>query len=87
MEHAFSYPHTKKSQFVWNHEKVDAKLAEVSQALGYLHGRLSMIGFDEQLKATAESVTQDIVCSSEIEGVTLNPKSVCSSVARRLGVR
>ena len=74
------------TQFVWNHEKVDAKLAEVSQALGYLHGRLSLIGFDEQLKATAESVTQDIVSSSEIEGVTLNTNSVRSSVARRLGV-
>ena len=30
--------------------------------------------------------SQDIVCSSEIEGVTLNTNSVRSSVARRLGV-
>jgi len=74
------------TQFSWDHDKVDARLAEVSQALGYLHGRLSMIGFDEQLKATAESVTQDIVSSSEIEGVSLNTRSVRSSVARRLGV-
>lgn len=74
------------TQFVWDHDVVDAKLAEVSQALGYMRGRLSMVGFDEQLKATAESVTQDIVSSSEIEGVTLNTRSVRSSVARRLGV-
>ncbi len=74
------------TQFVWDHSKVDVKLAEVSQALGYLRGRLSTIGFDEQLKATAESVTQDIVSSSEIEGITLNTNSVRSSVARRLGV-
>ena len=74
------------TQFVWDHDVVDAKLAEVSQALGYMRGRLSMVGFDEQLKATAESVTQDIVSSSEIEGVTLNTQSVRSSVARRLGV-
>jgi Fic family protein len=74
------------TQFAWDHDKIDAKLAEVSQALGYMHGRLSMIGFNEQLKATAESVTQDIVSSSEIEGVTLNTRSVRSSVARRLGV-
>ena len=74
------------TQFAWNHDIVDAKLAEVSQALGYMRGRLSMVGFDEQLKATAESVTQDIVSSSEIEGVTLNTRSVRSSVARRLGV-
>lgn len=74
------------TQFAWDHSKVDVKLAEVSQALGYLRGRLSTIGFDEQLKATAESVTQDIVSSSEIEGITLNTNSVRSSVARRLGV-
>ena len=74
------------TQFAWDHDKVDAKLAEVSQALGYMRGRLSMVGFDEQLKATTESVTQDIVSSSEIEGVTLNTRSVRSSVARRLGV-
>ena len=74
------------TQFAWDHDKVDAKLAEVSQALGYMRGRLSLVGFDEQLKATTESVTQDIVSSSEIEGVTLNTRSVRSSVARRLGV-
>ena len=74
------------TDFQWDAQKVTAKMAEVSSALGYLHGRLSLIGFDEQLKATAESVTQDIVASSEIEGVSLNTNSVRSSVARRLGV-
>lgn len=82
----FIHELTNWTHFAWNHDKVDAKLAEVSQALGYLRGRLSTIGFDEQLKATTESVTQDIVSSSEIEGITLNTNSVRSSVARRLGV-
>lgn len=73
-------------QFFWNNERVSDKLMQVTEALGYMHGRLSMIGFDEQLKATAETITSDIVSTSQIEGITLNARSVRSSVARRLGV-
>lgn len=74
------------TQFFWDKERVSDKLMQVTEALGYMHGRLSMIGFDEQLKATAETITSDIVSTSQIEGITLNARSVRSSVARRLGV-
>lgn len=74
------------TNFVWDRTKVSDKLLEVTQALGYMHGRLSMIGFDEQLKATAESITAEVVSTSQIEGITLKTNSVRSSVARRLGV-
>ena len=36
------------------------------------------------MAATVESVTYDVVASSEIEGVTLNTVEVRSSVARKL---
>ncbi len=74
------------TNFVWDKEAVVAKLLQVAEALGYMHGRLSMIGFDEQLKATTESITREVVSTSQIEGITLNARSVRSSVARRLGV-
>ncbi len=74
------------TDFVWDKEKVTEKLMQVSEALGYMHGRLSMIGFDEQLKATTESITEEVVSTSQIEGISLNTRSVRSSVARRLGV-
>ena len=74
------------TNFVWDKDQVSDKLMQVMQALGYMHGRLSMIGFEEQLKATAESITAEIVSTSQIEGITLKTKSVRSSVARRLGV-
>jgi Fic family protein len=74
------------TDFVWDKEKVTEKLMQVSEALGYMHGRLSLIGLDEQLKATAESITEEVVSTSQIEGISLNAKSVRSSVARRLGV-
>ncbi len=74
------------TDFVWDKEKVTEKLMQVSEALGYMHGRLSLIGFDEQLKATTESITEEVVSTSQIEGISLNTRSVRSSVARRLGV-
>ena len=74
------------TQFFWDKERVSDKLIQVTEALGYMHGRLSMIGFEEQLKATTETITSDIVSTSQIEGITLNARSVRSSVARRLGV-
>lgn len=55
--------------------------------LGYLAGRMAAIGFDSQLAATVDSVTNDVVASSEIEGIKLNTDQVRSSVARKLGVK
>ena len=72
--------------FIWDKEAVDTKLIKVSKAVGFLEGRLSAIGFDVQQQAAVETLTHDIVSSSEIEGVVLNSEQVRSSVARRMGV-
>lgn len=72
--------------FSWDKDLVSDKLAKINKEAGYLAGRLSAIGFDAQMGAVVETVTHDIVSSSEIEGVVLNADSVRSSVARRLGV-
>lgn len=72
--------------FVWDKDKVNAVLNVVNKAAGYLYGRLSVVGFDNQMIAVAEAVTHDIIASSEIEGVQLNNAQVRSSVARKLGV-
>ncbi len=44
------------------------------------------IGFELREEAVLETLTVDIVKSSEIEGEFLNPEEVRSSVARRLGM-
>ena len=72
--------------FSWDKDLLSDKLAKINKEAGYLAGRLSAIGFDAQMGAVVETVTHDIVSSSEIEGVVLNADSVRSSVARRLGV-
>ena len=76
-----NWPH-----FSWDKDRISAKLAHVNKAAGYLAGRLSAIGFDAQMNAAVETLTHDILASSEIEGVVLNSDQVRSSVARRMGV-
>ncbi len=74
------------TNFTWDKERIAQQESKVNHRIGYLLGRLSTIGFNEQLLATVESITSDVVASSEIEGVSLNSAEVRSSVARKLGV-
>lgn len=82
------YMHQTKDwpNFSWDKDAINAKLAKVNKAAGFLAGRLSTIGFDAQMNAAVETLTHDILASSEIEGVVLNSDQVRSSVARRMGV-
>lgn len=59
---------------------------KVYRKQGLLYGRLASLGFDSKLRAMAENLTFDVVCSSEIEGISLNVEQVRSSIARKLGV-
>ena len=83
----YIYEHKAWPSFSWNKELVNIKLNEVNKAVGYLMGRLSVIGFNDKMSATVESISHDIIASSEIEGVELNNGQVRSSVARKLGVQ
>jgi Fic family protein len=47
---------------------------------------MSMLGFDDRGQSVLTAMTDDLVSSSEIEGVTLNRNSVRSSIARKLGI-
>jgi Fic family protein len=61
-------------------------LAEVSRRQGRLLGRLADAGFPLQDQASLLALTEDVLKTSEIEGESLDPASVRSSIARRLGV-
>ena len=76
-----NWPH-----FTWDRDTVSDLLAKVNKASGFLMGRLSANGFDARLSADSETVSNDVLASSEIEGIMLNPKQVRSSVARQLGL-
>jgi Fic family protein len=61
-------------------------LARVSQAQGLLLGRLADVGLEQRERAGLQVFTDDVLKTSAIEGEALEPASVRSSVARRLGV-
>lgn len=72
--------------FRWNAEELLKPLAEAHLKQGRLLGRMSGLGFDLRLEAEMAALTDEAIKTSEIEGEHLNPESVRSSVARRLGV-
>ena len=70
----------------WNEAKLAAPLAEVRFLQGSLIGRMQSLGFPLREEAALQTLTQDVVKTSEIEGEKLNTQAVRSSIARRIGV-
>jgi Fic family protein len=73
-------------EFHWNRDRLVQLLAEVRLRQGRLLGRMEGLGFNLQAEATLETLTLDVIKSSEIEGHILDREQVRSSVARRLGM-
>ena len=61
-------------------------LAAVRHDQGRLIGRMEALGFKLREEAVLQTLTQDVVKTSEIEGEQLDATQVRSSLARRLGI-
>lgn len=72
--------------FQWQHEKLVHPLAAVRHKQGRLLGKLEGFGFILRQEASLETLTLDVIKSSEIEGEKLSTDKVRSSIARRLGI-
>lgn len=72
--------------FTWRIDELINLLCEVRNLQGRLLGRMESSGFDLRNEATIETLTLDVLKSTEIEGEYLNPEQVRSSIARRLGM-
>ena len=73
-------------RFHWEQDELINLLAEVRQLQGRLLGKVELLGFDLKDEANLETLIQDVVKTSEIEGEVLNPELVRSSIAIRLGL-
>lgn len=73
-------------RFRWDSGRLLEPLAAARLKEGRLLGSMSRLGFDMKLAAEVQALTEEAIKTSEIEGEILNPESVRSSVARRLGV-
>jgi Fic family protein len=72
--------------FYWNNEEIIGLIGEVRNLQGRIVGKMQALGFELQNEAVLETLTLDVIKSSEIEGEILNPEQVRSSIARRLGL-
>ncbi len=82
------YIHERKDwpEFHWDQGKLAQLLADVRHLQGRLLGRMEALGFGLREEATLQTLTQDVIKTSEIEGEKLDADQVRSSIARRLGM-
>lgn len=73
-------------KMTWNAEALAAPLAAVRHDQGRLLGKMGTLGFELQSEASLTVLTADVVKSSAIEGESLDPEEVRSSIASRLGL-
>lgn len=67
-------------------ERLLPLLAQVRNKQGRLKGYMDLLGFNLRSEASLQSLTLDVLKSSEIEGEILPSDQVRSSIARRLGM-
>lgn len=72
--------------FFWEDSQILRQLGEVRHLQGKLLGKMESLGFELQNEALLNTLTMDVLKSTEIEGEFLNPGQVRSSLARRLGL-
>ena len=70
----------------WRSEELTDRLGRVRLRQGHLLGRVESLGFDLRQEAMLDTLTSDVVKSSEIEGEFLDMEDVRSSIAWRLGL-
>jgi Fic family protein len=82
------YIHEQKDwpQLHWDSKALSSLLADVRHRQGRLLGQMQALGFKLKEEAVLQTLTADVVKSSEIEGEKLDPEAVRSSIARRLGM-
>jgi len=82
----YIYQYENWTDFTWDYSKIALVLGEVRNLQGKLLGTMNALGFSLKSEAVLETLTLDIMKSSEIEGEKLNRKQVRSSIAKRLGL-
>jgi Fic family protein len=73
-------------RFHWDREQLAEPLAAVRHQQGRLIGHMEALGFHLRQEAVLQTLTADVLKTSEIEGEKLDADQVRSSIARRLGM-
>jgi Fic family protein len=83
----FIYQQTDWPNFAWDDKVLLHELGEVRILQGKLIGKLESLGFELRSEAVLETLTMEVLKSTEIEGEILDMDQVRSSIARRLGMQ
>lgn len=82
----YIYKQSNWPKFTWDSATLGDHLAAVRHRQGRLVGQMETLGFSHRSEAVLQTLTQDIITSSQIEGEELDWEQVRSSIARRLGM-
>jgi Fic family protein len=83
---AYIYKNKDWPHFTWDAERLVPHLSAARYQQGLLFGKMQDLGYQLKKEATLAALTEETVKSSAIEGEELNPESVRSSLARRMGL-
>ncbi len=72
--------------FHWDEKALATALEGIHYSQGKLIGRMESLGFPQRNEAILNTLSLDVIKSSEIEGEILSADQVRSSIARRLGI-
>lgn len=86
MEYGYIWQQPNWHEWQFDLKELTPLLTQVHYQQGLLLGRMSELGFELGEQAMLQVLTQSVIKNSEIEGELLNPHSVRSSLARRLGI-
>ena len=78
----YIYQHKEWPKFRWKQDEIAEKLAQVRHRQGRFVGRMEGLGFNLRSEAVLQTLTEDVLKSSEIEGELLDRNQVRSSLAR-----
>jgi len=70
----------------WSREELEGRLGAFRHLQGRLIARMEALGFPLRAEAALQSLTEEVLKSSEIEDEILDKDQVRSSIARRLGM-
>lgn len=82
----YLHEHDNWTSFSWDEKVLSPHLETVRLLQGKLLGMTAASGFEVRADAEVRAVTDEVVASSEIEGIRLDPMKVRSSVSRQLGL-
>ena len=82
----FIYQKENWPNFIWSTERLMTLLGKVRNLQGKLIGQMESLGFELRNEATLDTLTLEVLKSTEIEGEILDAEQVRSSIARKLGM-